>query len=320
MLRDGDPAEAVTSNRAAGATRFYTGQFGDALDYLRQTARIEPVPDLRKAILAYDVVDPWVVNHAYSGLVLWIAGRTDEARQENDLAISLARKVNHPFTLALALCFAQWTYQFCGNSGRVKDLAGEALHLSERYGFTFWTGWAEILLASAEAGPDEADTRRRMRAGLATWQSTGSELGLSYFQCLLAEHSNDTDARQLLDAAEHFAKERNETFWLPDIHRIRGRQALVDRKAGSAASAEASFRTSLASSDALGAKSLALRAALDLARLLDWRGDRAAAIATLAPRVAPFAGAGGFADLDAARAVLARGGQGSPLFDEQDAA
>lgn len=127
----GDVAETVTCNRAAGATRFYTGQFADALDHLGQTAVIEPAGDLRKAILAYDVVDPWVVNHAYSGLVLWIAGRPQEACQQSDLAISLARSVNHPFTLALALCFAQWTYQFCGDRERVKTYASEALSLSD---------------------------------------------------------------------------------------------------------------------------------------------------------------------------------------------
>ena len=310
-----DLAEAVTSNRAAGATRFYTGRFGDALDHLGQTARIEPASDLRKAILAYDVVDPWVVNHAYSGLAMWIAGRTDEARQANDLAVSLARKVNHPFTLALALCFAQWTYQFCGNSGRVKELAGEALSLSDRYGFKFWTGWAEILLASAETGSDEAETRRRMRAGLATWQSTGSELGLSYFQCLLAAHSVGTDARLLLDAAEHFAQERGEMFWLPEIHRLRGRLVLGEDPGGDAVQAEASFRTALATADALGARSLALRASLDLARLLECRGERGAALESLSLGVAPFAGAGGFADLDAARVALAQAGRGRSLFD-----
>lgn len=314
-VASGDLAETVTCNRAAGSTRFYTGRFDEALDHLGQTARIEPAAGLRKAILAYDVVDPWVVNHAYSGLTKWIVGRPDEARQEIELAISLARNINHPFTLALALCFGQWTYQFCGNADRVKALATEALYLSDRYGFTFWTGWAEILLASAETGSDEAETRRRMRAGLATWQSTGSELGLSYFQCLLAEHSNGTDARLLLDAAEHFAQERNEMFWLPDIHRVRGRLALGEDLVAGATQAEVSFRTALAKADALGARSLALRAALDLAHLLERRGDRGAALAMLTQRAASFTGSGGFADLDAARAALARAGQGNSLFD-----
>lgn len=311
----GNPAEAATSHRAAGGTRFYTGQFEDALYHLSQTDRIEPAEDMRKAILSYDVVDPWVVNHAYSGLALWIAGRPDAAKQQNELAIELARKVNHPFTLALALCFAQWTYQFCGDVDRVKAFASEALSVSERYGFTFWTGWAEILLAYAEAGSDAADTRRRMRAGLATWQSTGSELGMSYFQCLLAEHSSGTDAQLLLQSAERFARERSETFWLPDIHRLRGRQALGEGLADSATEAEASFQTALAVADALGAKSHALRAAVDLARLFDHRGHREAAIDLLKQRVAPFSGAGGFADLTSARTALERARQGRSLFE-----
>ena len=47
------------------------------------------VGKLRKVTLAY------VVNHAYAGLALWVACRPDEARQENELAISRARKVDY---------------------------------------------------------------------------------------------------------------------------------------------------------------------------------------------------------------------------------
>lgn len=310
----GSQAEAATSHRAAGSTRFYTGRFDDALHHLRQTDRIAPEEAMRRAILSYDVVDPWVVNTAYSGLTLWIAGKPDAARQQSELAIELARKVNHPFTLALALCFAQWTFQFCGDSDRVKALASEALSLSDRYGFTFWTGWAEILLAHAEAGSDQADTRRRMRAGLATWQSTGSELGLSYFQCLLAEHSSGTDAHLLLQSAERFAKEHNETFWLPDIHRLRGRHALGEDLVDSTERAEAAFGAALASAKTLGARSHALRAALDLARLNDFRGNRGAAIDLLKQHSAGFAGCGTFVDLDNAYAALDRARLGNPLF------
>lgn len=104
-------------------------------------------------------------------------------------------------------------------------------------------------------------------------------------------------------------------FWLPEIHRLRGRLVLGEDPGGDAVQAEASFRTALATADALGARSLALRASLDLARLLECRGERGAALESLSLGVAPFAGAGGFADLDAARVALAQAGRGRSLFD-----
>ncbi len=313
---DGDLATAVTSNRAAGATRFYTARFESALEHLRQTASIIPAPALRKAILAYDVVDPWVVNHAYSGMALWISGKPTEAKRQNDIAITLAREVNHPFTLALALCFAQWTYQFCGDHARVRELATEALALSERYSFTFWTGWAHILLAWAEARTDTANTKQRMRAGLELWQSTGSELGQSYFQCLFAENAQSTEALLLLDAAEKFASDRNESFWLSEIHRLRGKHALREAYDNADMLAEAHFRKALAVAEKLGAKSLALRAALDLAQLIDAQGGYKSASKILIPYVNQFSAEDGFADLDFARAALLRAGQNISLFDE----
>ena len=144
-----DAAMDVTSNRAAGSTRFYMARYEEALQHLGRTAGIYPDEELRRAILSYDVVDPWVVNTAYSGMSLWISGRPTEAIAQHEQAIALARQVNHPFTLALSLCFAQWTHQFCGDRARVQALASEALTLSHKYGFTFWTGWAEMLLAWA---------------------------------------------------------------------------------------------------------------------------------------------------------------------------
>ena len=313
---DGDLATAVTSNRAAGATRFYTGNFESALEHLGQTASIVPLPALRKTILAYDVVDPWVVNHAYSGMALWISGNPTEAKRQNDLAVSLAREINHPFTLALALCFAQWTYQFCGDHTRVRELASEAIALSERYSFTFWTGWAKILLAWAEAGTDTANTKLRIRAGLELWQSTGSELGQSYFQCLFAENSQGTEALLLLDAAEKFASERDENFWLPEIHRLRGKHILSEAYDNAEVQAEALFRKALTAADKLNAKSLALRSAIELAKLLDRRSDPVAALAVLTRHTEHFTPQDNFADLNIARGALARANKNLSLFDE----
>jgi tetratricopeptide (TPR) repeat protein len=257
----------VTSHRAAGATRFYTGKYESALEHLGQTARIQPTDVLRKSILSYDVVDPWVVNYAYSGMALWLYGKPEEAIASNDTAIEIARSVNHPFTLALALCFAQWTHQFNGDKVRVKELSREALALSSKYGFTFWSGWAEMMLAWADAGDDDGTTRTKMHTALQLWQSTGSRLGLSYFQFLLAEQSVGAEAKVLLDSAEKFALEHNELFWLPEIHRERGHLLLTGDYHDAEEQAVKQFQLALECAEKLEAKGLVTRAKRDLAML-----------------------------------------------------
>ena len=299
-----DTAMDVTSNRAAGSTRYYMGRFSEALGHLGRTADIQPDDALRKAILSYDVVDPWVVTHAYSGMALWIHGKPAEALEMNERAIALARQVNHPFTLALALCFAQWTYQFCGDRERVRALCNEALTLSNKYGFSFWTGWAEMLLAWAEAGQDRTLARQRMKAALQLWQSTGSQLGLSYFQCLLAEQCDGTEALSLLDAAEKFVQDREEFFWLPEIHRMRANHALREGYDDAAERAEMAYRKAIASAGSFQANGLVLRATLNLAQLKADGQGRDEAFGRLVASVGKFAPSDSFADLERARQAV----------------
>ncbi len=268
LLRNADArsdlALDVTSNRAAGATRFYMARFEESLLHLRRTSDIMPEDHLRRAILSYDVVDPWVVNQAYVGIVLWIYGQPEAAIVESGKAITLARKVNHPFTLALALCFGQWTHQFGGDHSKVQELATEALELSHKYGFTFWKGWAEMMLAWADQNADRATIRQRMRSALQLWQSTGSQLGLSYFQCLLAEQCEGAEAKLLLDAAEKFATEREEYFWLPEIHRLRGLHTIHEGYEDAVAKATSCFQLASKHAKKLQATGLYLRAQRNL--------------------------------------------------------
>lgn len=301
-----DSSMDVTSNRAAGATRFYMARYSESLQHLRQTFNIVPEESLRAAILSYDVVDPWVVNHAYAGLALWIYGQPTEANHHSDLAIAMARQINHPFTLALALCFGQWTYQFNGDPLRVHQMATEALALSHKYGFTFWTGWAEMMLAWADRSVDKSIIRQRMRQALQLWQSTGSQLGLSYFQCLLAEQSEGVEATLLLDAAEKFASEREELFWMPEIHRLRGKHALNESYDDACMKAETSFMQALSSADTLQAHGLGLRAACDLVKLLDVDGRREHVLEILKPRTTKFSPQDNFPDLETARSLVAQ--------------
>jgi class 3 adenylate cyclase/tetratricopeptide (TPR) repeat protein len=301
-----DTAMNVTSNRAAGATRFYMARYEESLQHLRRTFNIVPEADLRASILSYDVVDPWVVNHAYAGTAFWIYGQPSEAIHHSDLAIALARQINHPFTLALALCFGQWTHQFNGDLLRVHQMATEALALSNKYGFTFWTGWAEMMLAWADQSVDRSVTRQRMRVALQLWQSTGSQLGLSYFQCLLAEQSEGVEATLLLDAAEKFASEREELFWMPEIYRLRGKHALNERYDDAQVKAEASFRQAMTFADTLKAQGLGLRAACDLTALLDVDARRVHVLEILKSRVAMFLPQDKFPALETARSLIAQ--------------
>ena len=141
--------------------------------------------------------------------------------------------------------------------------------------------------------------------GLVEWRAQGSELGSHYYYALLAEASlaaGQLDrAATALDQAEQFASATGEGFYLPEIPRLRGK-LLLTLKPSAVAEAEVLFNRSLELARSQDAKSLELRAARSLARLLHSIGRTSEAKAVLTPIVNSFGGSAETYDLrDACR-------------------
>ena len=92
-------------------------------------------------------------------------------------------------------------------------------------------------------------------------------------------------------------------FYEPEVRRIRG-ELLLAQTPGAAAEAEACFRDAIELARARQEKSLELRAAMSLARLLQRTRNRDEARAPLATVYASFAEGLEIADLREARALL----------------
>jgi predicted ATPase len=90
----------------------------------------------------------------------------------------------------------------------------------------------------------------------------------------------------------------------PELQRLEG-ELLLQRSASEADAAEQKFRHALGLARKRGEKSLALRAAMSLARLLASRGDAHTARSFLAPAYECFTEGFDTADLIAAKALLA---------------
>ena len=119
----------------------------------------------------------------------------------------------------------------------------------------------------------------------------------------------------LLDAAERFAKDREELFWLPDVYRLKGRHALREGYDDAHTIADQAYRQALAKADKLQAHGLTLRAALDLAELHQGGKGWAEAHGLLSRCTGCFKSDDEFADLTKARAVLRLAGNNNRPFD-----
>ncbi|NIV37888.1 MAG: hypothetical protein GWN58_53285, partial [Anaerolineae bacterium] len=81
----------------------------------------------------------------------WFLGYPDQALELNRKAIALARGLDHPFSLALALSMSCWTHAKRREAGATEERAEEAIGVAAPRGFVFFEmicrcfqGWARI--------------------------------------------------------------------------------------------------------------------------------------------------------------------------------
>lgn len=288
------PDFIVASNRAMGSPLVYEGKHHQAIPFLKRVASIEATLDLRAQVYRYDVVDPWIVASSYMSWAYWLLGSPAIAQKHSDDAVHIAEALDHSFSLTLALSFSQWIHQFNRDVTRTRATAEKALSLAKEQGFAFWYGWCRVMRGWAMSQQGEhAQGIAEIEEGLVEWRAQGSELGSHYYYALLAEASlaaGQLDkAATALDQAEQFAISTGEGFYLPEIPRLRGK-LLLTRTPSAIVEAEALFRKSLELASSQDAKSLELRAARSLARLLHSVGRTPEAAAVLTPIVSQFGG------------------------------
>jgi predicted ATPase len=238
---------------------------------LKKVISIEPTPELRAEAYQYDVVDPWITSRSYLSWALWLLGYPEQALEQSRQAITRAERLEHPFSVALALSFAQWLHQFCGDVDRTRETAEKALAISTEQNFAFWIGWCRVLRGwtLAQRGQcEEAITE--IREGIADWRAQGSELGCHYYYVLMAEAcakaNQIDDALGALAEAQQFADATGEGYWAPEIVRLKGELLLQGDRAAHA-DAEKCMQSAIDLARKQQAKSLELRATMSLGRL-----------------------------------------------------
>ncbi len=301
----GDQIFLSAGRRTLGSILFYTGDLDGARSNLTAVLESNLVEDDYSLARQVDVVDFRVAANAYMGWVNFAQGRPNEARRYAESAIRVADGLTHKFSYAFAVCFACWTFEFCGDRDRARELAAEGLALSKEHGFNFWIGWTEVVLAATGGDcPKGLSPAQYAREGLADWEEVGSRLGLTYLLSLTMElltaEGDKSGAEEILNQAEVFIEETGEQFWAPEILRLKG----VLRRQSKPKLAEALFRQAVQEADQMGGRLLALRAVLSLARTpgCEDEGRR-----MLKERLLGFAADEECADLTEARAFVASG-------------
>jgi class 3 adenylate cyclase/predicted ATPase len=296
-----ETAPLVVGHRAVGVASFHRGELAAARAYLEQACALYDARQHRSLGFLY-VFDPFVASASYLSCGLFALGHPEEARARAEAALTWARELAHPGSLALALHFACLLAQFVGDWRAVQEQADELRALASEQGFplslaygTIFCGWTV-----AKAGQTVVGSAQ-LSAGLGAWQTTGAQYLLPYFLTLLAEADGCIDrVEDWLTEALARVERTGERWFEAELHRLKGQLLLTKNPAG----AEPCFHQALAVAGVQGARAWELRAATSLARLWAGQNRRIEARDLLAPVYGWFTEGFDTADLKDAKALL----------------
>jgi tetratricopeptide (TPR) repeat protein len=306
--RGADTDQLLEAHHALWATLVAMGDPGAAVHHIEEGHRLyDPERHGAQAFL-YAHHDAGTCAWDHLASARWLLGYPDAALAALREARALADRLNHPMirtygTLptVISLCSRMWVHYYRGDLTDARQCAHDVVALGTAHGFSGWVDDGAVVLARLAAGDDHPSIRdlyERLRSvglGRAAWRN---DLCL----CVLAEAAADEGNVDL--SSEMLAaipEDRRDAFFAPEIERIRG-ELLVRR--GQRDEAEWCFRTAIEIARRGAERSLELRAAVNLARLLAHEGRHREASRTLGKIYAWFTEGFDTADLRAARSLL----------------
>ncbi len=247
---------------------------------------------------------------AWLALDLCFLGYPRESLARGQEAVALARRLDNPVGLGLALSIGVCSPYICWRQPQqVQKIAVELQALAQGKNFLPLQAWLEIALGwcQVEAG-EFAPGLDRMERGTRSWQQMGAVMGHFWHLGLLAEaygKAGDVE-RGLARIEEGLALVRRVGYsqYEPELHRIRGE--LLSLRVEAAAQAELCFRQAIDLARRQETRWWELRAVAGLARLGQTQGAgfRQEAGQMLAELVAWFDADMDLPDLAKAKALI----------------
>lgn len=308
-----DPDFLLEAHHALGVTLTGLAQFAPGLQHLdRVIGDYDPVRHGSIAFLYGQ--DPKVVCLSQAAWVLWICGFPDQALKRNEEALTLARTLSHPYSLAAALSFGAMVHQLCQDGPAARKCAEAAITLSTEKEFALWKPWGLIMRGWAMTRSGQlAEGILQIREGIADFRATGADVMVPYFLGLLAEALGKTEqareAMSVLAEARAVIDRGGECWWESELYRVKGELTLMRaEESGSAAenqkAAKECFHQALNIATRQSGKSLELRAAMSLGRLARRQGKSAEAHRMLTELYGSFTEGFDTPDLREARLLL----------------
>lgn len=271
-----DATARVEGELVLGASLVFLGQLRAGVEHLERGIDAYDLARHSHARLRFGN-NPGVVCFTTSGLVLWMLGHPEKARERAAAAIDLADSLHHPASVAYAQFHAGLLHLW----GRDHELAGRCadvvLDIAEGNDLPVWGAVGKCLRGAAFSGSGAGEeglglieeamgTYQQLRTPPVFWPML---LYLNAGACGSADRPQEGVA--LLDEAIRTASDTaGRTLW-SEFWRLKG-ELLLTLPAGDADEAEGCLKRAVEAAAELDAPMMQLRAAVSLARLWRARG------------------------------------------------
>jgi predicted ATPase len=307
--RTGNRPALVAANSVLAITYFHLGEFGSCAQHAaRGLENYEP--EQHRALSLLTGHDHGVQCRTYVAVAQWISGHGEEAMRQMAEVQSMARSVDHPYSIGVALFSCAKLQQFRHEVPLAEQQAQNAIAFSQQHGLllpkaasTIVHGWALALQGRHQEGIAQ------IQQGIEAFRHAGATIGLPWRLSLLAEaylaSGQAADAllvaEQALSSLNHSADRVAEA----ELHRLKGDALLMRHGMSKAIDAEVCYDKALSVASQQRARIWELRAAMCLVRLWLKQGKpKRKAAQLLAPLYASFTEDRDAKDLRDARQML----------------
>ena len=275
-----DSAELlVMAHQNVAEPEYYLGNFTSSLMHCERVLALYDPARQSEFLLGSHTVIPAL---GYAAWNLWHLGSPDSALARAQEAVSLARRMNHPFSLVRALFFETFIHKLRRDSSRQLERAAEVVALSEMQQFHLFLGFGRLHAAEPRVAAGDVAGLPEMLDALTLISETGYRgpgtlAHLAEAQRAAGQHA---EAQATVAMALAVSAQLGQPLADADLHRLDG--DLILATGGAREAAAACYQQALDIARAQEAKSLELRAATSLARLWRDQGKRSEARAMLA--------------------------------------
>jgi DNA-binding SARP family transcriptional activator/predicted ATPase len=265
-----DPMLVTLGHWYLGFIWFSLGDYTTARDHLNHVIEFYSPEQHHRSLVFLRGSDAGISALAYDACCLWCLGYPDQASRKSQEALTLARELDHPFSLADALCYAGCLFNSMRRDAHaLKGDADALIRLSNEKSFAGWLETATCFRGEAAAMLGQvSEGIAQIRKGIEANESIGVRCYLPGELRSLGEAQAKAghveEGLNTLAAALTLVEGTGERHWEAELYRLRAEMLLNQ---GDETEAEASLQKAIEIARRQSAKSWELRAATNLARL-----------------------------------------------------